>query len=230
MDKGQVMKRTLVALALSGAAPEAGPGPRPSRRRMLVREVVETGLLAVLVFLCVRASFGTYRVEGHSMDPTLADGQFLVVNELAYARVDVGTLRKLLPFWGDGGPAERQLFSAPQRGDIIILHDPREPGGKELVKRVIGLPGEVVEISGGQVYIDGRLLQEPYIMQKWSGEKPRVLIPDGEYFVLGDNRNNSSDSREWDELPLDRVIGKAWISYWPSTYWGVIPTPVYATP
>lgn len=203
-------------LAPSAVVHGAGPEPRPSPQRALVREMVETGLLAVLVFLCVRASFGTYRVEGHSMDPTLADGQFLIVNELAYARVNVATLRRLLPFSGKGRPAERELFSGPQRGDIVILHDPREPAGKELVKRVIGLPGEVVEISGGRVYVDGRQMQEPYIEQKWSGEKPKVLIPEGEYFVLGDNRDGSADSRYFGLVPRALLVGKVALRTWPA--------------
>ena len=200
---------------------EEGPEParvarRSHRGRRLVREVVETGLLAVLVFLCVRGSLGNYKVEGHSMDPTLADGQHLIVNKLTYARVDVERLRQVTPFWGDAGADERELFSGPQRGDIVILHDPRDHAGKELVKRVIGLPGEVLEISAGRVYINGRLLDEPYIHQKWSGEKPRVLIPEGDYFVLGDNRDGSADSRYFGLVPRDLIVGKVALRTWPA--------------
>lgn len=201
--------------AALGDAPETGSRPGSSRRRRLVREVVETGLLAVLVFLCVRASFGNYRVEGHSMDPTFADGQFLIVNRLAYARVDVEALRRILPFSGGGGQAEREVFSGPQRGDIVILHNPRDPAAKELVKRVIGLPGEVIEIAAGQVYINGRLLEEPYIKQAWRDEKPKVLIPEGEYFVLGDNRGGSADSRFFGLVPRDLLVGKVALRTWP---------------
>ena len=199
------------------ASSEAGPppAPRPSRGRTLVRELVQTGLLSVLVFLCVRASFGTYKVEGHSMDPTLADGQFLIVNKLSYSRIDVQKLRRLAPFWGEDGPDERDLFSGPGRGDIIILHDPRNPDGKELVKRVVGLPGETIEIAAGRVYINGRLLDEPYIKQQWSDEKPKILIPPGEYYVLGDNRGGRADSRYFGLVPRELIVGKVALRTWP---------------
>lgn len=184
--------------------PEDAPGEGSAahssrRRRVLVREVVETGLLAVLVFLCVRASFGNYKVEGHSMDPTLADGQYLIVNKLIYARVNVTRPAHAARF-GELRGGKRELFSGPQRGDIVILHDPRERAGNELVKRVIGLPGELLEVSAGRVYINGRLLDEPYIHRKWSG----------------DNRDGSADSRYFGLVPRDLIVGKAALRTWPA--------------
>lgn len=182
-----------------------------SRRRLVVRELVETGILAVLVFLCVRATLGTYSVEGHSMDPTLGDGEFLVVSRLQYATFDAGRFLSWLPLVGDSA---HHVFGPPSRGDVVVLKDPRDPNGKNLVKRIIGLPGETVEIADGRVYIDGRLLDEPYIMAKWAGSKPRIVVGAHEYFVLGDNRNNSSDSRFFGLVPEDllegRVIGSPW--------------------
>ena len=208
------------AFGAPSPSPEDAPGEGSAahssrRRRGLVREVVETGLLAVLVFLCVRASFGNYKVEGHSMDPTLADGQYLIVNKLIYARVNVTRPAHAARF-GELRGGKRELFSGPQRGDIVILHDPREQAGKELVKRVIGLPGELLEVSAGRVYINGRLLDEPYIHRKWSGDKPPVRIPEGEYFVLGDNRDGSADSRYFGLVPRDLIVGKAALRTWPA--------------
>ena len=127
---------------------------RGSRSRHVVREVVETGLLAVLVFLCVRATFGTYNVEGRSMDPTLEDGEFLFVSKLQYAKLDLGRLSAVVPFLGSDG----YLLGPPSRGHVVVLKDPRLPAEKDLVKRIIGLPGETVEIANGRVYINGRLL------------------------------------------------------------------------
>jgi len=103
-------------------------------------------------------------------------------------------------------------------------------------RRVIGVPGDTVMVKDGQVFVNDVLLDEPYlqgVQTTCRGDDPcsqgqSVVVPLGSVFVMGDNRNNSSDSREWGELPLDGIIGKAWVSYWPRDYWGVIPTPTYA--
>jgi signal peptidase I len=183
--------------------------------RMVVRELVETGLMALLVFLAVRASFQNYRVHGHSMDPTLEDGEFLLVNRLEYAQIDVGKLSNFIPFLNPGDDPERDVFHGPERGDVIILEDPRNPAGDRLVKRVIGLPGEKIEIVNGVVFIDGRQLHEPYITEAWTGSAPPQRIPADQYFVMGDNRKNSEDSRYFGLVPRDLVIGKSMISFWP---------------
>jgi signal peptidase I len=174
-----------------------------SRSKSIVREFVETIVITFLIYFLIRTFlFENYRVLGHSMDPTLENNQFLVVNKLGYRLHD------------------------PERGDIIVFRD-RGSDERKLIKRVVGLPGEVVEISDGQVFVDNRALDEVYIANQGRYSQPPLQIPEGNYFVLGDNRNNSSDSRNWGTLPRDWVVGKAWVSYWPPRLWGIIPHEVY---
>lgn len=174
-----------------------------SRAKSALREFVETLLLTLLIYVLVRSFlFENYRVVGRSMDPTLENDQYLAVNKLGYR------------------------LHEPQRGDIVVFHDPRNDDRK-LIKRVIGLPGEVLEIDNGQVFIDSRLLDEPYIQTSARYSYPVTSIPDGHYFVLGDNRNNSSDSHNWGTLSGTNIVGKAWVSYWPPRLWGIIPHETY---
>jgi signal peptidase I len=171
--------------------------------RSFYREVVETIVFTLLIYVLVRTFlFENYRVLGRSMDPTLENNQFLVVNKLDYRLHD------------------------PERGDIVVFHD-LHSGGRKLIKRVIGLPGEVLEIRNGRVFINGHPLAEPYLTVPVRYTRPPSPIPDDEYFVLGDNRNNSSDSHHWGTLPHQNIVGKAWISYWPPRLWGAIPDQTY---
>jgi len=194
------------------------------RGRTLVRELVETGLLAILVFLAVRASFQNFKVDGNSMFPTLEDGQFLIVNKLVYSEVDVEKLSRFLPFLDAGDSPTRHVFHGAERGDIVVLQDPRKPE-TDLIKRVIGLPGETIEIVEGRVYINDYLLEEPYIKSPWHNSNPKVLIPQDQYFVMGDNRDNSLDSRSQQVglVPKELIIGKAMLSYWPASAFGLAP-------
>lgn len=174
-----------------------------SQTKSILRELVEMLVITLLIYALVRTFlFENYRVLGHSMDPALADNQFLVVDKLGYR------------------------FHEPERGDIVVFRDPRTDSRK-LIKRVIGLPGEVVEIQNGQVFIDNQPLDEPYIAGPGSYSRAPSPIPENEYFVLGDNRNNSSDSHSWGTLPRQQIVGKAWVSYWPPQLWGVIPHETY---
>ena len=196
-----------------------------SRRRQgrtVARELVETLLLALLVFLAVRASFQNFKVDGHSMDPTLQHGEFLIVNKLVYSEVDIEKLERFLPFLDAGDSPTRYVFHGPERGDIIVLRDPRQPE-VDLIKRVIGLPGETVEIVDGHVFINGRLLEEPYIEQPWNYTGAKVQIGADEYYVMGDNRENSKDSRTVGNIPKDLIIGKAMLTYWPASEFGLAP-------
>lgn len=208
-------------------APVAPPAEfvRPQAHgRGLVRALVETALLALLVFLGVRASFQNFRVDGVSMFPTLEDGEFLLVNKLVYSEVDMGKLGKYIPFI-DGEEGEvRSVFHAPHRGDIVVLVDPRRPD-VDLIKRVIGLPGETVEIRNGKVYINDYELEEPYIVAPWNDTRPKITVPEGQYYVLGDNRNNSMDSRSpaVGLVPKSLIIGKAVLTYWPLGKFGLAP-------
>ncbi len=175
------------------------------RFKSALREIVDTVLLMLLIFIVVRVAVHTFRIEGISMEPNLHDGQYLIVNKLVY------------------------YLHPPQRGDIVVFHYPRNPR-RDFIKRVIGLPGEKVEIRGEHIFINDKELEEPYAVHKgnyaWG---PQVMGPD-EYFVLGDNRNSSSDSHNWGPVPRGDIIGKAWISYWPPNYWGLVPHYSYLTP
>jgi signal peptidase I len=197
---------------------------RRRRTRTIVRELTETGLLALIVFLGVRASLQNFKVDGSSMFPTLHNGQFLIVNKLVYTEIDTKTLGKFLPFVDSGTSSKRSMFHGPQRGDIVVLVDPQR-STTDLVKRIIGLPGDSLEIVDGKVYINGQLLIEPYIKTAWHDTKPKVEIPAGEYFVMGDNRDNSLDSRSSQVglIPADHIIGKALLSYWPADQFGLAP-------
>jgi signal peptidase I len=156
------------------------------------------------------------------MDPTLDDGEFLLVNSLVYSEVNLDDIAKFVPFWDPGQPDERHLFHGPQRGDIIILN-PRQRDQRDLVKRIVGVPGDVFSIKNGTVYINGRPLIEPYIKEPWSGSLDPVQIPAHEFFVMGDNRNNSLDSRIFGLVEEDDIIGKAMASWWPTDKWGLAP-------
>lgn len=202
---------------------------RAGRARSLIYEVLETLLLTLLIFAGLRMAFRNFRIEGQSMEPSFHDGQLIVVNSLVY------------------------YLNPPQRGDVAVFLSPESPAGlckdplrrialdisllvgstqnnpcKDFIKRIIGLPGDEVEIRQGRVLINGERLQEPYIagrsQDSWG---PQVLVGD-EYFVLGDNRANSSDSRVWGPLLQENIVGQAWLSYWPPAYWGMVPHYSYA--
>jgi signal peptidase I len=165
--------------------------------KAVVRDILETALLTLIIFLGVRLGVQTFRVEGFSMTPTLQTNQYLLINKLAYT------------------------VGEPQRGDVVVLRFPLDPQ-RDFVKRIIALPGEQVEVRGGVVYVDGWPLAEPYILSRPAYSFPPHQVPPDSYFVLGDNRNNSSDSHVWGFLPKDYLIGKAWLSYWPVDNWGVV--------
>lgn len=180
----------------------ARTGPSTSE---VVREIVETLLLTFFIFWLVNSMVGRYRIDGSSMNPTLHNEQYLIINNLSY------------------------LLDEPQRGEIIVFRHPRSD--MNLIKRVIGIPGDEIEIRNGQVSINGVVVPEPYIQEPtiyegtWS-------IPEGQFFVLGDNRNNSNDSHNWQYLPRDHILGKAILIYWPATDWGLLrhhPLPVDTT-
>jgi len=163
-------------------------GEDVSWQRMFL-DILETVILAVVLFLGINAVSARVRVDGFSMIPTLQDGEFMLVNRMAYR------------------------VGEPDRGDIIVFRSITEPG-KELVKRIIGLPGDRVEVRDGEVWVNGQALDEPYI-----AAAPRYTgmweVPEGSLFVLGDNRNDSSDSHQWGMLPVKNIIGKAILIYWP---------------
>lgn len=160
--------------------------------------------MAAVLFVGINAISARVRVDGYSMQPTLEDGEFILVNKMSYQ------------------------WSEIQRGDIIVFHFPLNPED-ELIKRVIGLPGDTVSVQNGRVYVNGLALNESYISQtpSYSGE---WTVTDGHIFVLGDNRNNSNDSKDWGLLPIENIVGKAVLIYWPPPVWGFIEhTDVFAS-
>lgn len=205
----------------------------PKKRSGAFREIIETIILAAVIFVLVRTVVLNYRVDGHSMDPSLADNEMLFVNRNAYLELDKWSLVDWLPFIDheDADDVYRP-FGGPERGDIIVLTPPDGSvvdTSKPFIKRVIGLPGDVVEIRDNGVFINGVQLDEPYIDGEltWCESRgeacPIQTVPDGHVFVLGDNRDNSSDSRLIGFVPWDNIIGKAWFSYWPTDYFGPVP-------
>lgn len=165
--------------------------------RAILREVAETLALAAVIWLVVNFTTARYIVLGSSMEPNLSTGQFLLVNRLAY----------------EFGPVER--------GDIIIFDYPGNTSD-DYVKRVIGLPGDEVRITEGYVYVNDTPLVEPYLTEMTPGAGIWA-VPSGSYFVMGDNRDGSSDSRVWGTLADEYIIGKALFSYWPIRQIGPIP-------
>jgi signal peptidase I len=173
--------------------------PAQSARGRAVRffvDVVETLVFSLLLFALINTLTARIRVDGLSMEPTLHSGEFVIVNRLAYR------------------------LGEPKTGDVIVFHPPTDPE-QEYIKRVIGLPGDEVVISDQQVQVNDRLLVEPYIASPPRYESSWE-VPEGSLFVLGDNRNNSSDSHSWGPVPLENVVGKAVIVYWPPSEWGPV--------
>lgn len=198
---------------------------RGDSARSLVWEIVQTVLLTIAIFLAVRSVVQNFRVEGASMDPTLHTGQYLLINKVLYARADGTLLESVIP---DRTPQDTPnfIFGGPVRGDVIVFLSPGQTD-KDFIKRVIGLPGETVRIVNGQVFVNGRPLDEPYITHKATYDLEAKVVPPGQYFVLGDNRPNSSDSHLGWFVPANNLIGKAWVSYWPPTDWGVMKAAAY---
>lgn len=172
----------------------------------VIREVGETILLTLIIFLLIQTVIRNFRVVGTSMVDNLHDGQYLIIDKLSYNPL-------IHDFLGVGGP---------QRGDIIVFEPPNRPG-EDYVKRIIALPGETVEVRNGQVLINGQPLAEPFQPGRMSYTMHPQEVAAGTVFVLGDNRNNSNDSHNWGALPVENIVGRAWLSYWPPQNWGVIP-------
>lgn len=178
--------------------------PKKQRSKFIrfIYDVLETLVLSVLLFVAINAVSARIRVDGHSMEPSFQSGEFVLVNKLAYK------------------------FGKPLYGDVIVFRYPRDPE-QEYIKRIIGLSGDLVRIVDGSVYVNDQIINEPTnttarnYQSEWQ-------VPEDSLFVLGDNRSNSSDSREWGTVPMDYVIGKALVVYWPPEKWGLVHQPTTA--
>jgi signal peptidase I len=166
-----------------------------------LKEVLILLVMAAAIYFGVNVIFQQITIEQTSMIPTLAEGQRIFINT---------------------------LVKEPDRGDIIVFKNPDKSNDTPLIKRVIGLPGEEVEVKSGFVYINGSPLNESYIIELPSYNMPKQTVPDSEYFVLGDNRNASRDSHMGWTVPQDDIIGKAWLSIWPLDHLGLMPDYAYA--
>ena len=164
--------------------------------KRLGMDILETIVLAIVLYFGINALSARVRVDGFSMIPTLQNGEYILVNKLAYKT------------------------GQPNRGDIIVFRLPGDES-QDLIKRVIGLPGDTIHVGDGILTINGEKLNEPYIAQAplYSGD---WVVPSDNLFVLGDNRNDSRDSHQWGLLPYENIIGKSVVIYWPPADWKII--------
>src|SRR5580704_7350550 len=175
---------------------------RASTGSSFVRELAEVILLAVILYIGISFAVQAVHVEGLSMFATLDNNDYLIADKIDYR------------------------LHAPQRGDIIILRPPTD-NSKDFIKRIIALPGERILISNGIVYINGHKLDEPYLPEAWTqldnwGGPDGTVVPPNSYFVMGDNRNRSQDSRIFGFIGRDRIDGRAWFRIWPLNHFGNI--------
>ncbi|NDJ74884.1 MAG: signal peptidase I [Chloroflexi bacterium] len=178
------------------------PQPSIHKGQSFVREFIETVLLIVAIYTFVNLATARFVVDGESMEPNFHTDQFIIVSRLSY------------------------ILGEPDRGDVVVFHYPEDPS-RDFIKRVIGLPGETVTLFQGQIYIDGRLLEEPYIdparayRSTLCSERENRFkqcdweLGDDQYFVLGDNRRSSKDSEDFGPVDREYIVGRAFVRYWP---------------
>jgi signal peptidase I len=176
----------------------------PLRRGRTIRDILDTAILIFLVYTLVNLATVRFFIEGPSMQPSFYEGQYILVSRVHY------------------------LLGEPARGDIVVIDPPGDDGMPNeplLIKRLIGLPGETLALREGVLYIDGVAFDEPYIRETCTTvtcTDRTWEIPPGAYFFMGDNRNNSRDSRAFGTVERRRIIGEAVIRYWPPTDWELV--------
>jgi signal peptidase I len=206
---------------------EAGAKAKPAKSAgRALREIVETILLAAVIFFGVRLLVLNFKVDGSSMTPNLQDKELLLVNRNAYSDIDLNRILSHIPGVDRDEPWVIWEFNPPERGDIVVF-DPPNGDDKPYIKRVLALEGETVSIRNGSVFVDDIEIDEPYIRDGIT-ECPNPstcewTVPDESVFVMGDNRRNSTDSRAFGPVPVDNIIGKALVTYWPSDHIGIVP-------
>ncbi len=195
--------------------------------RSAVKELVETAIYILLVFIIVRSMVQNFKIEGTSMEPSLHSDQYILVNKLVYFHFDLNAPLRFLPGFQEKEPEVVYPLGLPKRGDIIVFEYPNNPQ-QDFIKRVIGIPGDTIQVRQGKVFLNGKELDEPYLIdEETMPENPTycdpgsachrgtVTVPEGTVYVMGDNRENSSDSRKWDSLDVKHIIGQAWLLYYP---------------
>lgn len=176
----------------------------------LIFDIIETVVLALAIFVVIYLFlFQPHQVKGASMETNFHDGEYILTDKISYR------------------------FNDPKRGEVVIFKAPRNPE-LDYIKRIIGLPGEKIEIENGSVFINDKELKEEYLPEDLnvSGglflpKGKEITIPDSSYFVLGDNRHHSSDSREWGPIQKENIVGKAFFRYWPPQLIGILPKAKY---
>lgn len=195
--------------------PEEAPPSSPNPVWRFLRDVLETVIAAAVLFFVIQALVQNFKVEGSSMEPNVHDDEFVLVSKAVYYSFPRDTLDKLLPFVDLGSGDDFYLFHQPRRGEVIVFHGPAG-SNKDLIKRIIGVPGDVITIDRGTLFINRQKADEPYIQNiDRGGNLDSTIVPPGHYFVMGDNRPVSQDSRDWGTITREQIIGKAWLSYWP---------------
>ncbi len=180
------------------SVPDILPGAQKASWQRTLLDIFETILLSLVLFSAIDFVSERIRVESISMQPTLYPGDYVIVNQIAY-----------------------KLDPIPHRGDVIVFKYPPDPEAIPYIKRVIGLPGDQIHITSGKVFINGELMFEPYL-KVTTNRGGDWTVPEGQLFVMGDNRNNSSDSRTWGFVPLSNIIGRAELIYLPPQHWAFL--------
>lgn len=177
-----------------------------SWRSSFVGELVEVALIALVLFLTARIAIQNFKVNGFSMLPSLQNNELILVDKISYD------------------------FTSPHRGDVIVFRPPIKPS-RDFIKRIIAVPGDTVTVQNHGVYVDGQRLHESYIRQAPTYNMSTIpgtnsdVVPKNDYFVLGDNRNDSDDSHLWGLVPRKNIIGRALIAYWPVSHFGFMGDP-----
>lgn len=181
------------------------PQPRIRQERSFLRELIETTLLIAAIYAFVNLATARYVVDGNSMQPNFHSDQFIIVSRISY------------------------ILGEPQRGDVVVFHYPRQTD-RDFIKRVIGVPGDMVVILGGRVYVNDELIEEPYIERFCSGKTcdGEWVVGQDEYFLLGDNRASSQDSQDFGPVERKYIVGRAMVRYWPPSEAGLISRPSYS--
>ena len=169
--------------------------------KSVIKEYIDSfivaGILATLIITYVARSF---YIPSESMLPTLKVNDYILVNRFVYK------------------------MALPSRGEIIVFHPPhvKDPANTDFIKRVVALENDVVEVADGVLYLNGIPQDEPFIKEPIDADFPAYRVPKGHVFVMGDNRNNSDDSRYWGPLPLENIVGKAFVIFWPVSRMGLL--------